>query len=164
MTKRRKPNSARPVDWTPLERAERKPLAASVVDWAREQVRDAPDPEAALLSVLDLRDESTMYVNHLYVVSVKDMDSGLTWLSIRRTDRKPIRDWRHFQRIKNELCGPDREAVELYPAESRLVDEANQYHLWVLPAGERVPFGFNERQVGDSVQASRIGARQRDFD
>lgn len=74
------------------------------------------------------------------------MPAGLH-LSIRRNDRKPIRDWRHLQRIKNELAGEDWEAVELYPAEDRKVDMANQYHLWCWPF--RLPFGFQERDVED---------------
>ena len=90
-----------------------------------------------------------MYQNNRYTVIVKDMEAGFTWISIRHNNRKPIRDWRHFQRIKNELTDPEREAVEIYPAESRLVDEANQYHLWVFPEGERIPLGFETRMVSD---------------
>jgi hypothetical protein len=37
-----------------------------------------------------------------------------------------VHDWRDLQRIKNQLVGPECEAVELYPAESRKVDTANQ--------------------------------------
>jgi len=29
------------------------------------------------------------------------------------------------------IVGEEHEAFEVYPAESRLVDTANQYHLWV---------------------------------
>lgn len=107
---------------------------------------------------------TTMWTNNTYTVHRKVEESGFTWLSIRRNDRKPIRDWRHFQRIKNELAGEEREAVELFPAESRLVDEANQYHLWVLPEGERIPVGWNVRMVGGSEEAAKIGAVQRDYD
>jgi len=70
-------------------------------------------------------------------------------LSIRRNDRAPMRDWRHFQRIKNEIVGPECEAVELYPAESRLVDTANQYHLWCIADPDfRIPLGYHTRTVG----------------
>ena len=73
----------------------------------------------------------------------------VTWLSIKRNDRKPIdvNHWRELQRIKNAICGPEREAVQLYPAESRLVDTSNQYHLFVLPEGKRLPFGYLRRHV-----------------
>lgn len=68
----------------------------------------------------------------------------LVHLSIRRLDRKPVHDWRDLQEIKNQLVGPEMEAVELYPAESRCMDVANQFHLWCLPiAGKRFPLGFD---------------------
>ena len=47
-------------------------------------------------------------------------------ISYHRHDRAPIRDWRIGQRIKNEVLGPEWEAVELYPADSRLVDTSNE--------------------------------------
>ena len=83
-------------------------------------------------------------------------------LSIKRNDRQPIHDWRDLQRIKNELVGPEFEAVELYPAESRMVDGANQFHLWVIidPA-VRFPFGFAERLVSENPGE---GAVQRPFE
>lgn len=87
--------------------------------------------------------------------------AGFVHLSIKRLDRSPIHDWRILQRLKNDTVGPDREAIEIYPAEDRLVDEANQFHLWVLPEGLRVPVGFLDRQVGGTERAAAIGARQR---
>jgi hypothetical protein len=64
-------------------------------------------------------------------------------LSIKRIDREPIHDWRDMQEIKNMLVGPDHEALELYPAESRAVDTSNQYHLWVAASPDlRFPFGW----------------------
>lgn len=80
-------------------------------------------------------------------------------LSIKRNDRAPVHDWRDLQRIKNEIVGAEAEAVELYPAESRLVDGANQYHLWCFP-GYRFPFGFQERMVRDQHE-TLLGATQR---
>lgn len=129
----------------------------------------APNEHAARLDpeqyARDMADYATgkqsMWINNRYLVIKKEMDNEFTWLSIRHLDRKPIRDWRHFQRIKNELCGEDREGFEIYPCEERLVDEANQYHLWILPKGERIPIGFQERMVGDSGMAEEIGAKQR---
>jgi hypothetical protein len=41
--------------------------------------------------------------------------------------------WRDKQRIKNELFGPERVATEVMPAMSKLVDEADMYHMWVMP-------------------------------
>ena len=83
---------------------------------------------------------------------------GYIHVSVKTHDRKPMRDWRDMQRIKNQLIGEEFEAVELYPAESRLVDTANQYHLWVLDKsiddGGYFPFGFHERLVDYSPRKS----------
>jgi hypothetical protein len=53
-------------------------------------------------------------------------------LAIKRADKKPIHSWSVLQRIKNEIMGPERIAIEVYPKESELVDTANIYHLWVM--------------------------------
>lgn len=73
---------------------------------------------------------------------------GMVHLSIKRRDREPIRDWRVMQAIKNAIVGPEHEGMEMYPAESRRVDGANQYHLWVLAdSSTQFPFGFTSRHV-----------------
>ncbi len=107
--------------------------------------------------------EGDVYLNDKYQVNTRLVASQPGWppllhLSIKRIDRAPVHDWRELQQIKNEIVGPDCEAVELYPAESRVVDTANQYHLWCLAApGTRFPFGFttgvrSEGSMGKSVQ------------
>lgn len=93
-----------------------------------------------------------VFANNLYRVVKRSCGTGplgtLWHLSIRNQENTADHDWRDFQRIKNELVGPEAEAVELYPAESRKVDAANQYHLWCFedPAF-RFPFGFGDRLV-----------------
>ena len=95
------------------------------------------------------------YVNSRYQVQVaRDGGKGspfgpCVWLSIKLLDKLAGHDWRDFQRIKNELVGEEAEAVEIYPAESRLVDTANQYHLWCFPKF-KFPFGFRERVVSEA--------------
>lgn len=85
-----------------------------------------------------------------------------THLSIARLDREPVHDWRDLQWIKSDVVGPEREAVELYPAESRLLDGANQYHLWVFPPGERLEVGFfGGRQVKDNFAVPGAKGKQR---
>lgn len=84
----------------------------------------------------------------------------LIHLSIKRRDNNPVRDWRDLQRIKNELVGPECEGVELFPAESRLVDTANQLHLWVWDDPTfRFPIGFNEGRIVSNAETN--GSRQR---
>lgn len=100
------------------------------------------------------------WMNDVYVVIATEMKGGITHLSIRRIDRKPCRDWRDFQQMKTQLCGAEREGLELYPAESRVVDTANQFHLWVLPKGMHMPVGyFFGRHVSDDLKIP--GAVQR---
>lgn len=96
--------------------------------------------------------------------------ASLTLLCIKRNDREPVHDWRDLQRIKNELTSPEHEAVELYPAESRKLDTANQYWLWVLPKGRVLPFGQMNREVCTPEELSAdesdqiANAKQRPFD
>lgn len=104
-------------------------------------------------------------MNDLYEVWLTavpgDQWPDMIWLSIKRRNKESIHDWRHLQRIKNELVGHENEAVELYPAESRLVDSANQYHLFVLRDPTiKFPFGYNSREI---LGESRDGAVQRPF-
>jgi len=99
------------------------------------------------------------YENDIYIVMVfrgkqadwqvhdKELKGQITYLSIKNRDKTAIHDWRHFQQIKNELVGEDREAIEIYPNENRLVDTANQYHLFVFPKNYNLPFGWNTRSV-----------------
>lgn len=73
----------------------------------------------------------TVWANGDYEVFAHEYLPGQVHLSIKRYDRAPDMPWRHLQQIKLEVCGPESEAIELFPAESRLVDNANQRHLWV---------------------------------
>lgn len=82
------------------------------------------------------------FVNSVYSVQEIDALNGMVVLMIKRHDNKPIREWSSMQAIKNAIVGPEREAVEIYPPDSELVDVANMYHLWVLPEGQRLGFGF----------------------
>lgn len=83
---------------------------------------------------------------------MRDADEpGWTHLAIRRTDGQRDIPWRDRQRIKNELVGPECEGVELHPAESRLADMTNTYHLWVNGDPRfRLDLGFHD---GRQVQA-----------
>lgn len=109
-------------------------------------------------------------MNSRYQVNVREVNPGndwpcpMLWLSIKRLDKEPIHDWRDLQEIKNKIVGPEFEGVEIYPAESRLVDIANQYHLWVFMSPKvRLPFGFTERSVSGAEEAASFGGKQRPF-
>jgi hypothetical protein len=87
----------------------------------------------------------------------------MTHICIRRLDGAcDIRDWRHFQQIKNEICGEEREGFELYPRESRKVDTSNKFHIWVLPDGISMSaVGWLERDVQYDERKNVPGMRQR---
>lgn len=84
----------------------------------------------------DERGRFTEYANDRYGV-VHRRSGGQEWLMISRLDGSAERDWRDFQRIKSEVFGPEVEAVELYPAESRVIDPSNAYFLWRLRGDAR---------------------------
>jgi hypothetical protein len=82
------------------------------------------------------------------VYSVQFFERASDWgvidhLLIRRHDQGTVIPWAHLQRIKDELMGPERVAVEVFPAQSQLVDDANCFHVWVLPEGFQLPFGLH---------------------
>lgn len=114
------------------------------------------------------------WINDRYQVIVEEFDSEafdapMSYLSIKRRDKNPVRDWRHLQQIKNELVGEECEAFEIFPASSRLVDEANQFHLWAFRSPrQRIPVGFNERLVTGPEESGATGGvgrpRQRAFE
>ena len=90
--------------------------------------------------------------NDLY--SVQFYEHNTCWglvvrLIIRRHDStKPGCPWSHKQRIKTELMGADRMAVEVFPAEEDLIDQAHCYHLWVFPEDFSLPFGLDRNGAG----------------
>jgi hypothetical protein len=109
--------------------------------------------------------EGEVFTNSRYQVIKRFVGAGgfgpLWHLSVKRLDKEAVHDWRDLQRIKNELVSPEAEGIELYPAESRLVDGSNQYHLWVFESF-RFPFGFDERLVSEASLDGR--SKQRPFE
>lgn len=128
------------------------------------------DREEAI-AMMERYDEGCAYWrNDLYQVQTRTFhntvwDCEMVHINIRRIDGAPIFDWRHRQLIKNQLVGEECEAFEVYPAESRLSDEANKYHLWAFTNPEaRIPVQVNrenERAVVEDEVRSPAGARQR---
>lgn len=145
--------------WQPLRRAFPKPASEELIaTMMREYDVDA---QKAREMMDQYEKDCTVWINDIYQVQVRRVGEHGVHLNIRRRDGGPIlRDWRHFQQIKNELIGRECEAVELYPAESRKWDEGNKYHLFGYLDGSRFPVGFEGRSVhyGDGKAP---GLRQR---
>lgn len=102
-------------------------------------------------------ESSELWLNDTYQVAVR-RQGGTVHLSIKRLDRQPVTDWRDKQAIKNQLVGPECEGIELYPAESRLVDSANQFHIWCSSDPTfRFPVGYNAgRMVTNNSVAGSV--------
>lgn len=61
-------------------------------------------------------------------------------LQVCRADGGSVFDWRDLQQIKTMVCGAEWEAVEIFPAESRLRDPSNARYLWCCSSP--LPFGL----------------------
>lgn len=137
---------------------------------AEHWMRKGMSGEEACDLVTALKDE-IVHVNNVYHVTVRPLkhDPSSKWpsmvhVSIKRHDRRAVTSWRDLQEIKNMLLSPEHEAVQLFPAESRLVDSANQYHMWALATpGMRFPFGYTYRDVMTPEQAAALGCKQNKF-
>jgi len=130
-----------------------KPIRPPVRQFIKELL-DQGVPRAVAKREYNKIKEYDCWMNDLYVVLIKPCESGfempMTYLSIRRVDREPCRNWRHFQEIKNQLVGPECEGFEMYPAESRVADCANQYHMYVFTDPEAsIPVGFADGRRSD---------------
>lgn len=145
---------------TPFQRAEYPPEA---FDFHRYMAPPCNLTRPAAKRMVRGMQADVVWKNDIYQVAIRFYGDDLRHLSIKRIDREPIHDWRDLQHIKNELAGEECEAVEIYPAESRRVDSANQYHLWCFPLGYRIPFGFSDRLVVDG-ETPGMEAKQRPLD
>jgi hypothetical protein len=132
------------------------------------------------MTVEDLRKQydhvmgNEIWINDEYQVNIDKNAKGfgdqlIIWhLSIKRLDKEPVHDWRDLQEIKNMLVGREYEAVELYPSSKRVVDTANQYHLWVfyLLHGEEedtipmIPIGWTNGMISEDENNN---SKQRKF-
>jgi hypothetical protein len=161
--------------WKPLEPASIDPADYThpkyriITEQAMQEYGCSFEEAAAKLKAYDK--ECRYFRNDLYQVQLRPFfneawQCHMVHINIRRIDGAPIFDWRHRQRIKNELIGEENEAFEIYPAESRLTDEANKYHLWAfVNPSVRIPVeaGRGRRTVQLNEVRSPPGVRQRAY-
>lgn len=69
----------------------------------------------------------------------KTAHGAVRHLLVQRVTAGRILRWNVLQRIKNEVAGPEGMAIELYPPESKVIEDCHVYHLWVLPDGYPLP-------------------------
>lgn len=125
-------------------------MSATAKTLAREKValRTGDWPEWVFQTVTEpqgggwLREVGCVYHNKIFAVLCRVVQTSwgeVTHAAIRNVSETDIA-WRDMQRIKNDLFGEDAVALEVFPPTWDLVDEANMYHLWVLPDGFTLPF------------------------
>ncbi len=120
-------------------RAERR---AAVSD-SRKKARGGWEPLSRVVGVvghpLGLTGMIAAWSNHTYAVQVfSEQPSPVGFvrpIGIGRHDKGANFPWQDLQRIKNQLYGENAVAVEVFPAESDLVDEANMRWLMVMVPG-----------------------------
>jgi hypothetical protein len=84
---------------------------------------------------------ATAHKNMVFSVLDRTLENGIRHLAV--SSLSGIRPtWREMQRIKDELAGCDKTAVEVYPPATQIVDEADMFHIWVLT--ESLPFGLHK--------------------
>jgi len=129
-------------------------LPAEPPSWRWEPLRRYDDEDIPGLGRMEYWENSRYYCSvRRYATGFFLKHSAYVLIGISNIDESAAHDWRDFQAIKNQLVGRDWEAVELYPAESRLIDPSNRFYLWCVPRGV-LKFGLpGGRHVLDAADA-----------
>lgn len=85
----------------------------------------------------------SFFVNNLFSVQVY-LVNGYRVYGVRRHDQSTNISWETKQRIKNEVIGYEKSAIEVFPRHSELIDQANMYWLWET---ECIEFDLNDLKV-----------------
>jgi len=123
----------------------RKMLLSKFIDFARSHGATAREAKEHF----DNTRHDEVFSNDIYLVIRRDIPNDMNpmgypnikWISIRRIDGQPLRNWEEIQQIKNEMLGMLGEAIEVFPNEEDKVNTVNQYHLFGGPDW-KAPFGF----------------------
>jgi len=102
-----KPNDPKPRKWTPLKKI-------------------AEGSATRFHNGIRIEYENEHYT--AYAEFSEDRTAGL--IMIVNDDQSARRDWREFQRIKNEIAGPGWVGYEVYPPEHEVVDPSNAFFIW----------------------------------
>lgn len=58
---------------------------------------------------------------------------GILHLKVWKEDGSDGITWDELMAVKNEFLGEEVEAIEIYPPQNEVVNDANIRHLWVVP-------------------------------
>ena len=70
------------------------------------------------------------WANDLYMATVLHEPNGWAHITFKRNDGGTNVSWQEKQWLKSDVLGEDCEALELFPAESRVVETAGYHYLW----------------------------------
>lgn len=92
-------------------------------------------------------------LNNFFVIQITEEQTQefgtVDHLWILRRDRLPIMTWEILHEIKNQVCGEDAVAIEVFPRASDFVQNPpNMRHLYVLPKGRVLSFGLHAPRKG----------------
>ena len=106
--------------------------------------RDLPDgvPNGSAWT----REFRRIATNDLFSVMTRDLPDGAIHAMIATLPGGSPPAWVEKQKIKDTLFGA-RWAVECFPPRNRLVDGADAYHLWVLPADAVWPYDLKDAHL-----------------
>jgi hypothetical protein len=110
---------------------------------------------------IELSEGESWWQNSFYTVFRKELapEQGLegpVLLSIRRNDKKAIREWKHLQRVKNEVVDPEREAAEIFPPQSMVTSMDHEHHLFVTPVGVSSIYVYEEKVRAEGLRGYDI--------
>jgi hypothetical protein len=84
-------------------------------------------------------DFQTAHKNKVFSVLDRTLDNGVRHLAVASLSGiRPT--WYEMQRIKDELGGSEKTAIEVYPPATQIVDGADMFHIWILT--EPLAFGL----------------------
>ena len=108
---------------------------------------DPPTRAWPSLVLVETGPRRQVFENPLYSVIRLAVHDG--WiLTIINSDQSARRDWREFQQIKNEVCGPSCVGMECYPPDGTVMDPSNAFIMRVWPL-KKQPFtlGFERGEI-----------------
>ena len=95
---------------------------------------------------------TTAHRNRVFSVLDRIAECGVRHLAVSSlTGTRPT--WPDMQRINNELAGADATAIEVYPPQDQVVDDADMFHIWVLRG--KLPFGLHTAGINPALFALR---------
>ncbi len=125
-------------------KAKRQVLAERVRKYGARMER-VPDDELAqanencALKFSGVAPRRSCWISWFFFVQVYEGQDGIIRLAITRNELDETGEWKdgitwdEIQQIKREIGYGELDAVEIFPADSRLVYVANVRHLWVYP-------------------------------